>query len=256
MLYPERNMASRTFAIGDIHGEADQLERLLAKLPALTASDTLVFLGDYIDRGPHSKQVIERIRTLGAHTRAKVVALRGNHEDAWLRVHRQGWDEFVIPAGNGGFQALRSFTGEPLPEPGEIPSPREWELLTSAAFLPDEVIRWFESLPYWYEDEHAIYVHAGMPRAGDRFLHPSEVEDPLILLWIRTDDFFRNYRGKRAVVGHTRTEFLPQELSSYTPDDPSDLWAGENVVAIDTGAGNGGFLTALEMPALHVYESR
>ena len=64
------------------------------------------------------------------------------------------------------------------------------------------------------------------------------------------------YRGKRVVFGHTTTECLPQELSQYTPDDPTDLWAGENVIGIDTGCGSGGFLTAIELPALNVYESR
>jgi serine/threonine protein phosphatase 1 len=49
---------------------------------------------------------------------------------------------------------------------------------------------------------------------------------------------------------------LPPELSGYTPEDPTDLWAGENCVGIDTGCGNGGFLTALELPAMNVYESR
>jgi serine/threonine protein phosphatase 1 len=75
-------------------------------------------------------------------------------------------------------------------------------------------------------------------------------------LWLRDDYFFRNYRGKLVVFGHTRTEYLPPELSGYTPEDPTDLWAGENVVGIDTGCGNGGFLTAFELPAMNVYESR
>lgn len=249
-------MSARTFAIGDIHGESGHLFKLLGQLPELTYRDTIVFLGDYLDRGPHSKQVIDFVMSLPSRTPARVVCLRGNHEDAWLRVCHQGWDEFVLPPGNGCLAALRSFTGSPAPADGEPATNEEWELLSTGKFFPDSVVRWLEGLPYWYEDEHAIYVHAGLPRVDGRFLHPSEVADPLILLWIRTDDFFRNYRGKRVVVGHTRTEFLPQELSSYTPDDPTDLWAGENVVAIDTGAGNGGFLTALEMPALHVYESR
>jgi serine/threonine protein phosphatase 1 len=73
---------------------------------------------------------------------------------------------------------------------------------------------------------------------------------------MRDMDFFANYRGKRVVFGHTRTEYLPPELSGYTPEDPTDLWAGECVVGIDTGCGNGGFLTALELPEGNVYESR
>lgn len=58
-------------------------------------------------------------------------------------------------------------------------------------------------------------------------------------------------------MGHTKTETLPPELSTHTPDDPTDMWAGECVVALDTGCGSqDGFLTALELPAMTVYESR
>jgi serine/threonine protein phosphatase 1 len=249
-------MANRTFAIGDLHGDRDALFRLMSCLPELDAGDTLLFLGDYIDRGPHSAQVIEYVRTLHQQTPARVVALRGNHEDAWLRVVERGWDAFVMPPGNGCLAAYRSFAGGAPPEEGEWPLPQEQTPLQTGAFLPDEVVEWFQSLPYWYEDDHAIYVHAGLPRDGERFLHPSEVQPPMTLLWVRDEDFFRNYHGKLCVFGHTRTEYLPEELSSYTPEDPTDLWAGEHCVGIDTGAGSGGFLTAFELPACRVYESR
>src|SRR3712207_8411428 len=53
---------------------------------------------------------------------------------------------------------------------------------------------------------------------------------------------------------HTATEQLPPELSSFTPEDPKDMWVGENVVVIDTGCGKGGFLTVLELPAMKTYE--
>ena len=100
------------------------------------------------------------------------------------------------------------------------------------------------------------HAESGLPPGKTGFLHPSKVEDPMVMLWIRTENFFREYRGKLVVFGHTRTEFLPQELSEYTPDDPTDLWAYENVVGIDTGCGNGGFLTCVELPSMRVYESR
>jgi calcineurin-like phosphoesterase family protein len=249
-------MAQRTFAIGDIHGETKHLYELMSRLPQLDAQDTLVFLGDYIDRGPASAEVVEFVRTLHQKTRAKVVALRGNHEDAWLRVIDRGWDEFVTPPGNGCLAAYRSFAGGPVPRENELPKRSEAKVFTSGEFFPPKVVAWFRGLPYWYEDEHAIYVHAGLPRGKEGFLHPSAAPDPIVLLWLRDDHFFRNYRGKLVVFGHTRTEYLPPELSGYTPEDPTDLWAGENVVGIDTGCGNGGFLTALELPAMNVYESR
>jgi serine/threonine protein phosphatase 1 len=76
------------------------------------------------------------------------------------------------------------------------------------------------------------------------------------LLWVRDQAFFREYRGKVVIFGHTTTSLLPQELSSYTPDDPNDIWAGPCAIGLDTGCGKSGFLTALEMPAMKVYESR
>lgn len=249
-------MSGRTFAIGDIHGEAGHLYKLLGSLPALDEEDTVVFLGDYMDRGPRSKEVIDYVRSFPKRTQAKVVALRGNHEDAWLRVCKKGWDEFVLPPGNGCLAAMRSFTGGPVPAEGEAARQDELEELTTGTFFPHDVVDWFEQLPYYYEDDHAIYVHAGLPPSNGGFLHPSQVDDPLVLLWIRTEGFFREYRGKLVVFGHTRTEFLPQELSGYTPDDPTDLFAGENVIGIDTGCGSGGFLTAVELPSMNVYESR
>ena len=249
-------MAKRTFAIGDIHGDTTQLHKLFSRLPEFTAEDTVVFLGDYVDRGPNSAKAVEFVRRLPSQIPAKVVALRGNHEDAWLRVVERGWDEFVMPPGNGCLAAYRSYTGGPIPTDNELPKSSERMSLQTGAFFPDEDIDWFRSLPFWYEDEHAIYVHAGLPRGPDGFLHPSQLAEPVVLLWYRNEDFFREYRGKLVVFGHTRTEYLPPELSGYTPDDPTDLWAGENVVGLDTGAGNDGFLTGLELPALIVYESR
>jgi serine/threonine protein phosphatase 1 len=246
----------RTFAIGDIHGDIDALERIFERLPPLTGDDTVVFLGDYIDRGPHSAQVVAFVRRVAKEGPAKVVALRGNHEDAWLRVIDGGWPEYVMPIGNGCFAAMRSFAGKPVPEPHERPDVSEVKTMLKGAFFPEDVIQWMRGLPHWHEDENAIYVHAGLPRGKTDFLHPSAAPAPAALLWLRDEDFFRNYRGKLVVFGHTATAFLPPELSSYTPEDPMDIWAGPCCVGLDTGAGKGGFLTALELPAMHVYESR
>ncbi len=247
---------TRTFAVGDIHGDLEALEIVLARLPRLEATDTIVFVGDYVDRGPRSAQVIERIRGLASRGPAKVVALRGNHEDAWLRVVERGWPEFILPPGNGCLAAMRSFTGGPEAGPEEEPGPKEREELLKGAFFPEDVVAWLRSLPYWYEDSYAIYVHAGLPRGPDGFHHPSKAPAPAALLWLRDEDFFRNYRGKLVVFGHTATAFLPPELSTYTPEDPMDVWAGPCCVGLDTGAGKGGFLTAIELPAMKVYESR
>lgn len=249
-------MANRTYAIGDIHGDVDALKTLISRLPPLDAQDTLVFLGDYLDRGPQSAQTIDFIRHDLPHlVPAKIVCLRGNHEDAWMRVVTQGWPEFVFPPGNGCLACLRSYTGGPTGD-SIVPTPEELESMLAGSFFPPDVVEWMAALPYWYEDEHAIYVHAGLPRKDTQWQHPADVEDPLVLLWLRSREFFVDYRGKLVICGHTMTRTLPPELSLYTPEDPSDMWVGENVYAIDTGCGKGGFLTAIEVPELLVYESR
>jgi serine/threonine protein phosphatase 1 len=249
-------MSGRTFVVGDIHGDIGALFELLSRLPTLTENDTIVFVGDYVDRGPRSAQVIDYLRRLPKECPARVVALRGNHEDAWLRVIERGWPEFVMPVPNGCLAALRSFTGGPVPGEDEEAAGEEMQLLLSGKFIPPDVVEWMNQLPYWYEDEHAIYVHAGLPRTPEGFVHPSEVKQKAALLWCRDEAFFRDYRGKMVVFGHTATVCLPPELSSYTPDDPTDIWAGPCTVGLDTGCGKGGFLTGLELPAMRVYESR
>lgn len=249
-------MAGRTFAIGDIHGDLDALKRVLDRIPALDDKDTLVLMGDYLDRGPQSAQVVEFIRhELPKRVPGKLVALRGNHEDGWLRVASGGWPDFVIPKVNGCLPTYRSFIGQPWFE-GDKPTPDEMKTMALGQFMPDDVVDWMNSLPYWYEDEHAIYVHAGLVKRDGKWLHPSETDNQTLLLWVRTMEFFKDYRGKRIVCGHTSTDNLPPELSSYTPEDPLDMWVGENVTVIDTGCGKGGFLTVLELPAVKTYESR
>jgi len=246
-------MPHRTVAIGDVHGGYSELRVLLSRLPPLTADDSLVFMGDYLDRGPDSALVVDYLRNqLPTRTPATIVFLRGNHEDAWLRVVERGWPEFLAPPTNGCWATYFSFTGRK----GEDLTPADFEAFTNGSFFPAGVVEWLKGLPFWYEDEHAVYVHAGLVDREGAFLHPSKVDDPRPLLWLRTEAFFRSYRGKRVVCGHTVTEFLPQELSSFTPWDPKDLWLGESVVAIDTACGAGGFLTAVDLPSVAVYESR
>ena len=249
-------MAGRTFAIGDIHGDLAALRLLFERLPVPSADDTVVFLGDYIDRGPDSAGVVDWVRDFAKRSKAKVVTLRGNHEDAWLQVIDQGWPEFLMPRGNGCYECYRSFVRRPPPSDSDIPAPEEYEEILTGAFFPREVVAWMRDLPFFYEDDHAIYVHAGIKRTDGGFPHPSEVMPQRALLWLRDRDFFRNYRGKLVVFGHTTTRTLPNELSTHTPDDPTDLWAGPACVGLDTACGKGGFLTGFELPAGKVYESR
>lgn len=249
-------MPGRTIVVGDIHGDLAALELVLARLPELDAADTLLFLGDYVDRGPDSAGVVARVRALPRLLPARVVALRGNHEDAWLRIVREGWPEYILTAGNGCLATYGSYTGKELRTIADITSKDEFEAFAAGHFLPQDDVAWMASLPTWYEDYHAIYVHAGLPHVGGRWLHPSEVDDHKPLMWQRSMRFFSSYEGKRVVFGHTSAEYLPQEVSLNTPDDEHDLFVSGHLIGVDTGSGRGGFLTAVELPSMAVYESR
>lgn len=250
-----RSQTPRTFVFGDIHGEMEHLQTAWSKLPGLGSSDTLVFLGDYLDRGPCSREVVDWLMNLPQCTPAKVICLRGNHEDAWLQVRAEGWDGFVLPPEHGCLATLRSYEGGKAPEAGETASMSEMGRLCDGSFLPENVVEWLKGLPFWYEDAQGIYVHAGLPRGTQGFAHPSEVANPRVLAWRRTDDFVRNYRGKDVFFGHTPTTLLPQELSLHTPDDSADAYMTEDCCGLDTGCGIGGFLTVLELPGRVLYES-
>ncbi|MBS1122500.1 MAG: uncharacterized protein H6Q90_4728 [Deltaproteobacteria bacterium] len=255
-LHYDEVVVGRTFAIGDIHGDLGALQTLFARLPVLTPDDKLVFLGDFLDRGPESAGVIQFVRDLEATGPAEVIALRGNHEDAWIQVIDKGWPEFILPRSNGCLESFRSFTGGEWPDEDTLPEREELAAMFTGSFFPSDVVEWMRGLRFFYEDDHAVYVHAGIKRTDDKFPHPSQVSPPRALLWLRDRDFFENYRGKLVVFGHTTTRTLPNELSTHTPEDPTDLWAGPSCVGLDTGCGKGGFLTAFELPSRAVYESR
>src|SRR4051812_25100021 len=257
-----RAMRARTFVIGDIHGDLASLERLLGRLPELGEGDTVVFLGDYVDRGPDSRGVVERVRRFQAEAPCKVVALRGNHEDKWIACYHHAEPGFMLPPGNGCAQMFRSFTGGAPLAPDESLSPEEFaRFFETKAWIPADVAAWMESLPLFYEDEHAIYVHAGLDGEGTEWKHPSEGR-PKQLLWMREPDFFANYQGKTVVFGHTVTHELPDVHVGHLGrvakffDDPNDVWVRGDLFGIDTGCGKGGFLSALELPRKKVYESR
>lgn len=249
-------MANRTYAVGDIHGDIVALQTVLARLPSLDRFDTIVFMGDYVDRGPRSAQVIEFIRhELPTRTEADIIRLMGNHEEAWLRIIDGKPAHFVVKATNGCLATLRSF--QDLPVTNGDPTSEDFELMVGGAFLPPDVVQWMRKLRRWYEDEHAIYVHAGLRMEGDRWLHPRESADHPRFLWDRPKEFYRSYQGKPVVVGHTPRKYIDGIRQELAEDAESDGLGGNDCVhMIDTGSGQGGYLSILELPALRVYDSR
>jgi serine/threonine protein phosphatase 1 len=219
------------WAIGDIHGQARLLERLLDTLPR-KPGDITIFLGDYLDRGLDSREVVERV--LAEYDRAPehTVLLWGNHEAAAAGYFGQpnpfGWQPSgpVWPS-NSFLPTLRSFGlsptfGEPDPCPPSLV--RLFGLL-----------RTFWRCPY-PALEHVIFVHAGVPPGRQ-----PEDTSPRDLLGIRAE-FTQviDPSGRLVVFGHTWSKTVFQR-----PDK----------IGIDTGAGHGGPLSALELPALRLYKA-
>ncbi|MSO77393.1 MAG: serine/threonine protein phosphatase [Alphaproteobacteria bacterium] len=217
----------RIYAIGDIHGRADLLARLYAMIfrdaeGAEVLGKTLVYLGDYIDRGPDSRQVIDML--LAPLPRGfRAVHLRGNH-DAWLV-------DFLadIAAGpgwlnNGGHATLASYgVGRPL---GLTLASRL--SATQAALdraLPEAHRRFFQGLGDWHVEGDYLFVHAGI-RPGVAL----DRQTPDDLLWIR-DEFLYSDADHGHIVVH-----------GHTIRDEPELMA--NRIGIDTGAFMSGRLTA------------
>jgi serine/threonine protein phosphatase 1 len=207
-------MKKRIFAIGDIHGCYEQLMALMSKIPIDFARDTLVFMGDYIDRGPQSAEVVDYLVKLKKRMPG-VVFLKGNHEDM-LEKYLDGTDRFTYLL-NGGQQTLDSYLNK-QDKPDSHP-------------IPPEHLEFFKSLRLFYETEDYIFVHAGLrPRIA---LDSQETDD---LLWIRDKFLYTRFDfGKPVIFGHTP---LGKPLVE------------SNKVGIDTGAVYGNTLTCVQLPEL------
>lgn len=211
----------RIFAIGDIHGCLDKLRALMEKIRPDRERDRIVFIGDYIDRGPDPRGVVDYVIDLRERF-GRVICLMGNHERMFLDYHLYGKDGDIFLM-NGGDTTLLSYGTE------QTPAGRR-------ARVPEEHLRFFESLLPYYESDSYIFVHAGLrPHVP---LEEQILED---LLWIRYT-FIRSYQdfGKIVVFGHTP---FPEPRIDF------------NKIGIDTGAVYGGMLTCIELPAMNLYQA-
>ena len=233
----------RTFVVGDIHGHAGLLRDLLPQLrEAAEPGDALVFVGDYVDRGPDSQGVIEQVLEL-IHDGwdGPVTTLKGNHEVLMLDfLAGSPVYEPEIWLHNGGEETITSYTEEEMWTP-------EW-----ADSLPRAHLDFLGGLQIWHEDENGIYVHAGI--APGKLPAESDEEE---LLWIREPFIHSNFAWDKVVVfGHT-----PQhERVLIPPWDRSKLpWrplVRPEKIGIDTGAAYGGPLTAVLLPERRFFSAR
>jgi serine/threonine protein phosphatase 1 len=197
-----------TFAVGDVHGCLDKLQRLLAACEAYASArpTRYVFLGDYIDRGPQSRGVIELLMRRQAARPGTIVCLRGNHEQMAIDAHAS---DRAVPLwlANNGASTLRNYGGPISPEH----------------------LAWLSALPFCHDDGLRFFVHAGIDLAV-----PLAEQEPEVMLWMR-EPFLSECDevdcGRFIVHGHT-------PLPTGTPD------LRRRRLNLDTAAVMGGPLSA------------
>jgi len=180
MSHASENPTGRIIAIGDTHGCIAALDAILKQIRP-RPEDTIVALGDYIDRGPDSRGVIERMMSLAEHCR--LVPLMGNHEEMMLAIRNGELEHMLDPwLSFGGEATLASFN---CSHPRDIPT-------AHADFL--------RNCRLWHESARHIFMHAGYQANV-----PLEKQTPGELLWVslRQSRPGPHMSGKTAIVGHT-----------------------------------------------------
>jgi serine/threonine protein phosphatase 1 len=218
------------YAVGDIHGRLDLLQSMLDLIESDASNHAaerrvLVFLGDYVDRGPDSRGVVERLIG-GAPQGFEAHFLKGNHEAILLDFLAEAWrlDHWLL---NGGEATMRSY-GIDTERLARIGAPAEVWRQAFAEALPGAHLRFFKNLQLSVSFGDYLFVHAGV-RPGIPLNAQSEAD----LVWIRGP--FLNHAepfGKIVVHGHT-------------PETEPVIRA--NRIGIDTGAVFSGRLTALKL---------
>jgi len=198
----------RLLAIGDIHGCLDLLLKLIEKV-APTADDQIVFLGDYIDRGPESRGVVEYLLALQQQF-PETVFLRGNHEQM-LHDFLTGTDTLMYLL-NGGASTLESYETKDNPKP----------------VIPPEHLAFLNNLQNSFICGDFIFVHAGL-RPGIAIEEQNEHD----MLWIRGEFINSDYVwDKKVIFGHS-----PQP----------EVLMRDNMIGLDTGAFYNGCLTCCDV---------
>ena len=218
----DSELAHRTIIIGDVHGHYDGL-MMLMELLAPSQSDQIYFLGDLVDRGPKSCQVVEFVKRQG------YACLQGNHEELMMTAcnkERQDYMSFQMWSSCGGQETLESY---------------------DSPTLLQEHLEWFQTLPTYLDLGALWLVHAGV--------HPKmDIEEQTSheFCWIRqefhqiTEPYFKD---KLIVTGHTITFTFPHVK-------PGQIAKGAGWIDIDTGAYHpkSGWLTAYETSQDKVYQ--
>lgn len=205
---------SVTIAIGDIHGCLAELDSLLDIIRLAYDGGTLVFLGDYVDRGPDSAGVVDRVMAGPQMENWRWIALMGNHErmmlDALAGADREG---FWLR--NGGEETLQSYRGE----------------------VPEAHRLWLANRPQIHVDAFRIFAHAGLDRG-----RPLEDQEENTLLWRRPkpEDDHGDFFGRHLCHGHTPRDENPVTRGARSNIDSGCVFGDRLTAAVFDDAVPGG----------------
>lgn len=247
-----RKKATNLFAIGDVHGNIRALDDLLGKiLCQLTPDDTLVFLGDYIDRGPYVRECVDRIIEVRRTSPFAVVTLLGNHEDWMLKSFHDHTSHSWILAMEA-FDTIYSYSEdaaqvlrEEIERIGTDLIRGKSELPYQVFFdtIPSEHLRFFQTLQRYYQADGILCTHGGV----DTSIKRVNAQHPDAFIW-GSENFPDAYRGKDYVIyGHHRNSIV--DSAGW----PHPNLKNNRTCGIDTISH--GVLTAIRFPGRDIFQS-
>lgn len=230
---------SRVLAIGDVHGMYEKLIKLMDKIRFNPDEDLLIFLGDYIDRGPDPGRCLQYIFALQQQYPDVVVCLMGNHEvmmSSYFIQKRGSYNNLIVDyAGswldNGGLETLK-------------------QLDEMDADTKEELLQWVMNLPVKYQYQDYFFCHAGVDPDV-----PLAVQNEFDMLW-RRQQWWEQYKGEETlVVGHTPVQKV-MKLTGKERRTPKPLFLANHVIMCDTGAYmSGGKLSCVDVLAGKVWQA-
>ena len=194
----------KTYVIPDLHGRFDLMTKALDYIYSDDQNGTIVFLGDYVDRGKESAHILQYLMRKKPKDGWSWVTLKGNHEDMMA-------DDSLNPLwkANGGNSTIKSFYS------------------SRVSITIPQAKSWIDTLPLYHEDKHRVYVHAACDSC-----EPLDQQDREVLLWERYYGIDSGYFDKHVVHGHTPQRNGPELLTKRTNLDCGAVFTGVLVLGI------------------------
>lgn len=239
-------LEKRIFVMGDIHGTYEALLQCLKRSSFNYETDTLIQLGDVVDRNPDVFECVEELLKI-----KNLIAIKGNH-DVWFQhfletdYHPQSWN-------HGGIATLKSYLKHCQPNGKIIKTAKGYKSSLNAGDIPENHKTFFKRQKFYYlDDENKCFIHAGFDTEQNFFSQPNSNYYSDRILWenifnrkINFKKFNYHTQFKEIFLGHTST-------LSYGQDKPISV---ENITNLDTGCGKGGRLTIMDLHTKKFWQS-